>query len=97
VTALGRDPVVDALREQIAEADRELVALVNRRLQLVAELWAHKRTHGQPLSAPERERWLYEHLAEANAGPLSAGGLAELVAFVLELTKQELAQGEGTR
>jgi len=90
VSALGSDPVVDGLREQISAADRELVALVNRRLQLVAELWAHKRAHGLPLSAPERERWLYEHLAEANAGPLSDGGLAELVAFVLELTKQEL-------
>jgi chorismate mutase len=90
VSALGSDPVVDGLREQISAADRELVALVNRRLQLVAELWEHKRAHGLPLSAPERERWLYEHLAEANPGPLSEGGLAELVAFVLELTKQEL-------
>jgi chorismate mutase len=90
VSALGSDPVVDGLREQISAADRELVALVNRRLQLVAELWEHKRAQGLPISAPERERWLYEHLTEANAGPLSDGGLAELVAFVLELTKQEL-------
>jgi chorismate mutase len=92
MTTVGRDPVVESLREQISAADRELVAVVNRRLQLVAELWAHKRAQGQPLSAPERERWLFEHLAEANAGPLSDGGLAELVAFVLELTKQELAE-----
>ena len=91
MSALERDPVVESLREQIAEADRELVAVVNRRLRLVAELWEHKRAHGQPLSAPERERWLYEHLAEANEGPLSNGSLDELVAFVLDLTKRELA------
>jgi chorismate mutase len=91
VTALERDPVVEDLREQIAAADRELVAAVNRRLRLVAELWEHKRAQGQPRSAPERERWLYEHLAETNAGPLSAASLDELVAFVLDLTKRELA------
>jgi chorismate mutase len=91
VSALERDPVVEDLREQIAAADRELVAVVNRRLRLVAELWEHKRAQGQPLTAPERERWLYEHLAATNDGPLSNGSLDELVAFVLDLTKRELA------
>jgi chorismate mutase len=91
VNAVERDPVVEGLREQIAAADRELVAIVNRRLQLVSELWEHKRAEGQPLTAPERERWLYEHLAEANGGPLSERSLDELVAFVLDLTKRELS------
>jgi chorismate mutase len=91
VSALKRDPVVEDLREQIAAADRELVAVVNRRLRLVTELWEHKRAQGQPLTAPDRERWLYEHLATTNEGPLSNGALDELVAFVLDLTKRELA------
>jgi chorismate mutase len=91
MNAVEPDPVVEDLREQIAATDRKLVAVVNRRLRLVAELWDHKRAQGQPLSAPERERWLYEHLAESNEGPLSDGSLDELVAFVLDLTKRELA------
>ena len=90
MSAVERDPVVDGLREQIAAADRDLVTVANRRLRLVAQLWEHKRAQGQPLTAPERERWLYEHLAASNEGPLSDRGLDELVAFVLDLTKREL-------
>jgi len=90
VTAVGNDALVAELRERIAELDRALVATVNERLQTVERLWARKREHGLPLAAPERERWLLEHLAAANGGPLSDEGLARLHAFVLELTKEEL-------
>jgi chorismate mutase len=91
VSAIERDPVVEGLREQIAATDRELVSIVNRRLRLVGQLWDHKRAQEQPLTAPERERWLYEHLAASNEGPMSGGALDELVAFVLDLTKRELS------
>ena len=87
------DPVLDDLRARIAAADAELVALVNRRLTLVQELWEHKRAQGLPLTAPDREAWLHQHLTAQNGGPLSDEGLASLVAFVLQLTKQELADG----
>jgi chorismate mutase / prephenate dehydratase len=86
------DPVLAELRERIAAADTELVALVNRRLELVQELWEHKRATGLPLTAPDREDWLRQHLATENQGPLSDEGLASLVAFVLQLTKQELGE-----
>jgi chorismate mutase len=79
-----------ALRAQVTEVDRELVALVNRRLELVQRIWAHKREHGLDRVDPDRERWLLETLAAANAGPLSAEGLQELHAEVLALTKREM-------
>jgi chorismate mutase len=41
---------------------------------------------------PERERALLAELAAANPGPLSAEGLEELVAFVLDLSKREVAR-----
>jgi chorismate mutase len=85
------DPIVQQLRDQVSELDRRLIATVNERLEVVAALWRHKREHGLPLSAPDREEWLLRFLSEANAGPLSDAGLARLHAFVLALTKEELA------
>jgi chorismate mutase len=81
---------LEALRAQVTEVDRELVALVNRRLELVQRIWAHKREHGLDRVDPDRERWLFETLAAANAGPLSPEGLQELYAEVLALTKREM-------
>jgi chorismate mutase len=93
MTTAASDPVLAELRERIAAADAELVALLNRRLALVRELWDHKRATGLPLTAPDREEWLRQHLSARNAGPLSDEGLASLVTFVVELTKQGLGDG----
>jgi chorismate mutase len=81
----------DELRGRIAENDRAIVASVNLRLRLVAELWRIKGEQGAPLLDPEREQRLRAALAAANEGPLSADGLDRLVGELLELTKRELA------
>ena len=80
----------DDLRARIAENDREIVARVNTRLRLVAELWQVKEEQGAPRVDPEREARLRESLAAANEGPLSADGLERLVTELLGLTKEEL-------
>jgi chorismate mutase len=75
---------------QVSDNDVALVAAMNRRLELVAQLWRHKRSRGLDVLDPEREEWMLRYLSRANRGPLSAAGLEELFAKVLELTKQEL-------
>jgi chorismate mutase len=80
----------DDLRARIAENDREIVARVNTRLRLVAELWQVKEEQGAPRVDPEREARLRESLAAANEGPLSPDGLERLVSELLDLTKEEL-------
>ena len=80
----------DDLRARIAENDREIVARVNTRLRLVAELWQVKEEQGAPRVDPEREARLRESLAAANEGPLSPDGLERLVTELLGLTKEEL-------
>ena len=80
----------DDLRARIAENDREIVARVNTRLGLVAELWQVKEEQGAPRVDPEREARLRESLAAANEGPLSPDGLERLVTELLDLTKEEL-------
>ena len=80
----------DDLRARIAENDREIVARVNTRLGLVAELWQVKEEQGAARVDPEREARLRESLAAANEGPLSPDGLERLVTELLGLTKEEL-------
>jgi chorismate mutase len=92
--ASGDDPLIRRLREQVSDNDVVLVEAMNRRLELVARLWNHKRSRGLEVLDPEREEWMLRYLARANRGPLSTAGLEELYATVLELTKRELRGGE---
>ena len=80
----------DELRAEIAANDAEIVAAVNRRLRLVAELWRLKAERGDARLDPDRERRLREELARSNDGPLSEEGLERLVDELLALTKREL-------
>ena len=77
-------------RAKIAAADRDLLAAINRRLELVRALHEHKRSEGIPLRDPAREEQLVVELQAANEGPLSSGGVAELFRHVLDLTRKEI-------
>lgn len=86
------DPTVQHLRGEISEVDRALLAAVNTRLELVAKLKRHKEEVGLPFLDPDREDELISALAAQNGGPLSGDGLRELYAYVLDLTKREVAR-----
>ena len=86
------DPVVDAHRAEITRTDLEIVAAVNRRARLVAELHAHKRRAGYPLRDPQRERRLLERLDQANRGPISQEALHRLYAVLIEICTAEAAR-----
>jgi chorismate mutase len=86
------DPVVEQLREQITNADRSLVDAINKRLKLVQQLRRYKERHDIAFLDPAREEWMLRYLTRANHGPLSAKGLAEIYAQVLDLTKRETAR-----
>ena len=80
-------------REQISAADRDLLAAINKRIELVRALHEHKRAEGIPLIDPAREQQLVVELQAANAGPLSSAGVAELFRHVLDLTRKEIHGG----
>jgi chorismate mutase len=80
----------EEIRELIVENDEAVVAALNRRLELVAELWQLKAELGLEVVDPGREQRLRERLAAANSGPLTPAGLDEIVTVLLELTKREL-------
>ena len=93
--ATNDDPTIRGLREQISDADRALIDAINRRLELVEELWRYKREQGIPVLAPEREEFMVTYLTRANRGPLSDDGLRALYGEVLALTKRELGGSDG--
>jgi 3-deoxy-7-phosphoheptulonate synthase/chorismate mutase len=90
VSARETDPLIKQLREQISDNDRVVVEAMNKRLQLVAQLKRYKESRGIGFLDPEREEWMIQYLSRANRGPLSAEGLRELFAAILDLTKREV-------
>jgi chorismate mutase len=86
------DPYVLNVRREISDLDNALVALVNKRLKVVAKLKRYKEEHGIGFVDLAREEWMLQYLQRANTGPLSAEGLAELYHYVLDLTKSEVVK-----
>jgi chorismate mutase len=84
-------------RRLIAEVDAAVVASVNRRIELVAELKRFKEARGIAFVDPEQERRLIAELAKANPGPMSEAGLMEVAAAILAVTKREVAALEARR
>lgn len=83
------DPVLISLREEIAAADRDIVAAFARRLQVAAKVRSYKQDQSYPLVDPERERQLLAEWREANDGTISDEALLELYETVLALSKRE--------
>ncbi len=84
------DDVVTELREEITAVDRELVAAINRRLEIVRRLHDHKLANGIPLRDSGREESMLALLSGENGGPLSEAGLTDFYRHVLDLTRREL-------
>ena len=84
------DDTVSKFREDITAIDREIVSLVNRRLEVVARLKRHKAEHGIAFVDPSREQEMIADRVRENGGPLSEEGLRGFYAELLALTKREL-------
>ena len=84
-----QDPILRDFRAQIAAADVELIAAVNKRVELVRRLKEHKVASGIVFVDPAQEERLLDRLAATNPGPLSEDGLRALYQTLLELVKRE--------
>jgi chorismate mutase / prephenate dehydratase len=84
------DDVVNGIREEITAIDRELIALVNRRIEAVARLKRHKDEHGIAFVDPDREAQMVAERVRENPGPLSEEGLRAFHAELLALVKREV-------
>ena len=96
MTTPSDDPVVRRFRDQISDNDLQIIALINKRLALVDQLWRYKAEHGLDMYVPEREAQMVTFLTEANMGPLSDEALHEVYRVIVETTKAEAARlGQG--
>ncbi len=91
--SITQDPVVGSARDEILALDVRLLATINARISKVAELHRYKAEHGISSFDPDREAWLVAYLKRVNGGPLSDEGVDELMTFVLDLVKREIARG----
>ena len=82
---------LEELRSEISELDRQLLDLLNRRLELVTAVRDYKDTAGERWIDPEREAELLQALVAANPGPLSERGVRSIFSAVLDVLKQEVA------
>jgi prephenate dehydrogenase len=83
------DSDLNGLRDRIAAIDREVLDALNRRLDLVKEVRAHKQETGAPLIDAAREAELLDELVRVNGGPLGEQGIRSLFSAVLDVMKQE--------
>ena len=72
------DPDLLGLRSQIDAADRELLALLNRRARLAQEVGELKQKEGSVAFRPEREAQVIDGLKRTNAGPLQTSSIAPI-------------------
>src|SRR2546423_11510270 len=63
------------IRDQIDSLDRDLVALLNRRLALAAEIGKLKRNSGGQIYVAEREDAVLRKVSELNQGPIKNDAL----------------------
>lgn len=82
----GSEEPLAALRAQIDEVDTELMDLLQRRLDLVAEVGEVKGRHGLPIYAPDRERAM---IAAKRARATERGLSPDLVEDVLRRCMRE--------
>ncbi|HUK97267.1 MAG TPA: prephenate dehydrogenase/arogenate dehydrogenase family protein [Gaiellaceae bacterium] len=83
-------PELAALRAEIAAVDRTLLDALNRRLELVKSVRAHKDATNVRFVDAERESALLRELESVNRGPLSDRGVNAIFSAVLDVMKQEL-------
>jgi chorismate mutase len=86
------DETLTRFREEITAIDREILALVNRRIATVGELKRHKEQRGIDFVDAAREEQMVADRVAENPGPISEEGLRGLYAELLALTKRELGR-----
>ena len=67
-----------ALRDRIDALDRELLGLLNRRMQVAVAVGELKKSEGSPVFRPEREAQVIDGLKAINAGPLKNESVAPI-------------------
>ena len=75
---------LDHWRECIDVVDKELVDLLNRRMEFAVEIGRIKKAEGLSVRDPAREEAVLEKLKEHNKGPFSDRGIEEIFSRIMQ-------------
>lgn len=78
---------LEEIRHEIDALDQTLVRLLNQRASLAQEVGRTKSVANAPFFTPERERAIYERLAELNAGPLRTDQLVNVFREIISAAR----------
>lgn len=78
------DVEISRLRTEIDRIDRQLLALLEKRVRLVLEVGEQKRTRALEIYDPAREQALVERLVAASDAPLDAALVERVFREVIE-------------
>ena len=86
----GMNQVMDISdwRKKIDELDRKLVQLINERATCAVEIGKLKQDSAMPVYEPDRERIIFDNIAELNQGPLSQIQLRQVYERLIDVMRQ---------
>jgi len=89
---------LEELREEISEIDREVVELLNRRLELVAEINREKLEQDKPVHDEERVKEVLERITDlATEKGMDSHVIKEIFELVIEECEEKQYELRGER
>lgn len=79
---------IEDWRRKIDEIDRELVKLINDRARCAQAIGQLKRNSDAPIYEPDRERIIFDNIAQQNRGPLSQVQLRQVYERLVDVMRQ---------
>jgi len=79
---------IDDWRKRIDEIDGQLAELLSERSRCVIEIGKIKRQQQLPVYDPQREKAIFERLAQNNRGPLENDALRRLFERILDESRR---------
>lgn len=76
------------LRQQIDTTDEQILALINRRLELARQIGELKNRAELAVLDPKREKEVFDHLRRLNQGPLTDEGLRNIFREIISAARQ---------
>ena len=79
---------IDDWRARIDTIDLKILELLNERARYSLEIGRIKHRLHLPIYVPERERLIYERLAQANGGPLTGAAVHRLFERIIDESRR---------
>lgn len=85
---------IESWRTQVDEIDNQIVALLNRRAGVVADILARKQSEKLPIRDIQREQQIIQRVLQTNLGPMDDAAIAKILEGIIsECTQTALRRG----